>query len=90
MAQSDAPVLIRGETGVGKELIARTLYANSPRKGKPFVTVHCGALPDTLFEAKLFGHTKGAFTGANHDRPGRITQADGGTLFIDEVGEIHL
>ena len=88
MAQSDAPVLIRGETGVGKELIARTLYANSPRKGKPFVTVHCGALPDTLFEAELFGHTKGAFTGANRDRAGRIAQADGGTLFIDEVGEI--
>jgi len=89
-AASDAAALIYGETGTGKELIARAIYANSSRRGKPFVTLHCGALPETLFESELFGHKRGAFTGAQSDRVGRIAQADGGTLFIDEVAEIPL
>lgn len=90
VAPSNATVLVRGETGTGKELIARAIYLNSDRRQKPFVTLHCGALPDNLFEAELFGHLKGAFTGADRDRPGRIAQADGGTLFLDEVAEIPL
>lgn len=88
VAKSDATTLIRGETGTGKEVIARAIYANSARRNKPFVTLHCGALPETLFESELFGHRRGAFTGANRDREGRIAQANGGTLFIDEVAEI--
>jgi transcriptional regulator with GAF, ATPase, and Fis domain len=90
VADSDAGVLIHGETGTGKELIARAVYRNSPRRDKPFVTIHCGALPENLFESELFGHRKGAFTGAMRDRAGRIAQAAGGTLFIDEVAEIPL
>ncbi|MCB1050988.1 MAG: sigma-54-dependent Fis family transcriptional regulator [Acidobacteria bacterium] len=90
LAQSDSTVLIRGETGVGKELIARAIFANSSRRDKPFVTLHCGALPETLFESELFGHKRGSFTGATQDRTGRILQASGGTLFIDEVAEIPL
>lgn len=90
VSQSDATVLIHGETGTGKELIARALFLNSHRKHKPFVTLHCGALPESLFEAELFGHKRGAFTGAVRDRLGRIAQADGGTLFIDEVAEMPL
>lgn len=88
VARSDATTLIRGETGTGKEVIAQALFRNSTRARKPFITLHCGALPETLFESELFGHTRGAFTGANRDREGRIAQADGGTLFIDEVAEI--
>ena len=90
VADSSTPVLIRGETGTGKELMARAVYFHSPRHDKPFSVLHCGALPETLFEAELFGHKKGAFTGAQTDRAGRISQVDGGTLFIDEVGEIPL
>ncbi|MDJ0839824.1 MAG: sigma-54-dependent Fis family transcriptional regulator [Acidobacteriota bacterium] len=89
-AASEAAVLIYGETGTGKELIARAVYANSTRRDKAFVTLHCGALPETLFESELFGHKRGAFTGAHSDRRGRIAQADGGTLFIDEVAEIPM
>ena len=88
VADSGASVLVRGETGTGKELIAKALHVNSGRRRKPFVTLHCSALPPTLFESELFGHVRGAFTGADRDRPGRIAQADGGTLFLDEVGEI--
>ena len=90
IADSDASVLVRGETGTGKELIARAIYLNSDRRNKPYVTLHCGALPENLFEAELFGHRKGAFTGADRDRQGRIAQAAGGTLFLDEVAEIPL
>ncbi|CAM2068485.1 Sigma-54-dependent Fis family transcriptional regulator [Sulfidibacter corallicola] len=88
ITDSDATVLIQGETGTGKELVARALHDNSHRAGKPFVAIHCAALPETLFEAELFGHRQGAFTGAHRDRKGRVNQARGGTLFIDEVGEI--
>ena len=90
VADSDATVLVNGETGTGKELIARAIHLNSGRVSKPYVTIHCGALPDTLFESELFGHKKGAFTGAVRDRAGRISEAAGGTLFIDEIAEIPL
>src|SRR5262249_18589016 len=86
--QSDAPVLVCGESGTGKELVARTLHARSPRRTRPFVAVNCAAFPDTLLEAELFGHERGAFTGAVKRREGRFKAADGGTLFIDEVAEI--
>jgi PAS domain S-box-containing protein len=82
----DTSVLIVGETGTGKELIARSIHHTSRRKHKPFVPVNCSALPETLIESELFGHTKGAFTGATSSRPGRFQLADGGTLFLDEIG----
>jgi len=90
IADADAPVLVRGETGTGKELIARALHVNSPRRSKPFVALHCSALPGTLLESELFGHARGAFTGADKDRAGRIASAQGGTLFLDEIAEIPL
>jgi two-component system NtrC family response regulator len=84
---TEAPVMVLGPTGTGKELVARALHAASVRARKPFVAVHCGAIPADLFESELFGHLKGAFTGAHQDRPGLIAAAQGGTLFLDEVGE---
>jgi len=88
IAQSDSTVLINGETGTGKELLAKAIHKMSKRVENPFVAINCGALPDTLLESELFGYKKGAFTGANHDKPGRFALADGGTLFLDEIGDI--
>ncbi len=89
-SRSPIPVLIEGETGVGKELVARIIQGGSDRAGKPFVTVNCGAIPPNLVESVLFGHRKGAFTGATSDQPGKFSEAHGGTLFLDEIGELPL
>jgi two-component system NtrC family response regulator len=88
VAPSSSSVLLLGESGTGKELFAQALHQNSPRKNKPFVKVACAALPETLLESELFGHEKGAFTGALYSRAGRFEVADGGTLFLDEIGDI--
>lgn len=88
IAASPSTVLLLGETGTGKELIARTIHSLSPRNSAPFVAVNCGALPETLLESELFGYKAGAFTGANRDKPGRFALARGGTLFLDEIAEI--
>jgi PAS domain S-box-containing protein len=90
VAGTDSTVLIAGETGTGKELIARAVHSASPRKGKPLIKLNCAALPTGLVESELFGHEKGAFTGATARKPGRFELADGGTLFLDEVGELPL
>ena len=87
-ASSDAPVLLRGESGTGKELVSRALHDYSARASKPFVAINCGAIPDQLLESELFGHRRGAFTGATCDRKGRFELAHRGTLFLDEIGDM--
>jgi len=90
VAATDATVLLLGETGTGKELIAHAIHERSQRQKQPFVTLNCAAIPSSLFESELFGHERGAFTGANMQRPGRLELADRGTLFLDEVGDMPL
>ena len=90
VARSDAKVLITGESGVGKELVAQALHSESSRAARPFVTVNCAGLPETLLESELFGHVRGSFTGAYRDKLGKLEIADTGTMFLDEIGEMTL
>jgi len=90
VSKTDATVLIQGESGTGKELLAKAIHSNSPRKSRPFVAINCGAIPETLLESELFGHEKGAYTGAHIQRKGRFELADGGTLFLDEIAEMSV
>ena len=88
VAATNTNILVEGESGTGKELIARALHHHSPRAARPFLAINCGALPETLLESELFGHTKGAFTGAAANKPGLLRAAEGGTIFLDEIGEV--
>src|SRR5262245_239444 len=88
-ARADVTVLVCGETGVGKEVVARAIHAHSPRRRAPFIKVNCAAVPRELLESELFGHERGAFTGAHQRKPGRFEMADSGTIFLDEIGELH-
>jgi two-component system, NtrC family, response regulator len=90
VAKSDATVLVLGESGTGKELLARAIHAESPRCSGPFVPIHCGAIPEGLLEAELFGHEKGAYTGAHTQRKGKLELADGGTILLDEIAEMTI
>ena len=90
LAKFNTTVMIRGESGTGKELIARAIHHNSPRKGKPFIAINCGAIPENLMESELFGHKAGSFTDAKRDKKGLFEEANGGTIFLDEIGEMPL
>ena len=89
VAKSDSTILLQGESGTGKELIARAIHFNSSRAKKPFITVNCSAIPENLMESELFGHVKGAFTGAIKDKAGKFEAAEGGTIFLDEIGDVR-
>ncbi|MDX2454856.1 sigma 54-interacting transcriptional regulator, partial [Desulfosarcina sp.] len=90
VSRTDATVLIEGATGTGKDLLAKVVHSSSRRSDNPFVKVNCAAIPDNLLESELFGYIKGAFTGADRDKPGRFNEADGGTIFLDEIGDLPL